>query len=428
MEQHPNPETSFGFKDLLKVVNFRYLWLGQVVSDLGNSMTNLALLLLVNRLTGSTAALATMAIVLALPSLTVGLLAGVIVDRSDRKRLMILSDLLRGFFVLGFTLVDTPDKIWILYVFGFVQSSIATFFNPARNALIPNIVPKEGLLSANSISQVSRIIFGLLGTGLAGFIIGQSGQYWQVFTIDSLTFFISMMLIARIRYDLPSGVGKESMSAGRVMRELGEGLKLTFSNRILSGAIVAFAVTMLGLGAVNVLLVPLLVNDLKISETWFAGVELSQTVGLILAGSLVASLASRLKPTNILSLGIILLGVVVAFLSGVSEVWHILILLFFAGVFVAPVQASGSTIIQTFVPDDVRGRTGSANNALITSAELASMGLAGVLADMLGARTVFILGGALVSLAGCAAWLIFRGVPTAVLAEKNPTLTTQSAD
>ncbi len=414
-------EKAFGLKDLLKIQDYRYLWFGQIVSDFGDSMTNLALLLLVNHLTGSTAALATMAIMLALPSLTFGLFAGVIVDRADRKRVMILSDILRGIFVLGFILVDSSQKIWMLYSIGFIQAAIATFFNPARGALIPNIVPKEGLLSANSISQTSRIIFGLLGTAFAGFIIGQFEKYWLIFSLDALTFFISMLLVSRIRYTNQTGAEKEAISIKHIFSELGEGLKLTFSNRILAGAIIAFAVTMLGLGAVNILLVPLLIDDLMVSETWFAAIEFSQTAGLILAGALVAILASKLKPTNILAGGLVLLGISVAFMSMPTQVWHIMVILFFAGLFITPIQASGSTIIQTSVPDDVRGRTGSANNALITTAQLVSMGLAGVLADMLGARTVFVLGGALVSLAGFAAMLIFRGTELGTLCPTDET-------
>lgn len=425
MTDQPQPEKkNFGLKDLLKIRDYRFLWMGQIISDAGDSMTNLALLLLVNHLTGSTAALATMAIMLALPSLTFGLFAGVIIDRADRKRVMVLSDILRGIFVLGFILVDGPQKIWMLYTIGFMQASIGTFFTPARGALIPNIVPKEGLLSANSISQTSRIIFGLLGTGIAGFIIGQFEQYWLIFALDALTFFVSMLLISRIQYTRQAGSHKEPISIKHVFSELGEGLKLTFSNRILSGAIIAFAVTMLGLGAVNILLVPLLVNDLMVPETWFAAIEFSQTAGLILAGALVAVLASKLKPTNILAVALVLLGIDVAFMSLPTQVWHIMVILFFAGLFVTPIQASGSTIIQTAVPDDVRGRTGAANNALITSAQLVSMGLAGVLADMLGARTVFVLGGVLVSLAGFAALLIFRG--TKISAPQTETVTTNA--
>ncbi len=235
----------FTLKTLLQIRDYRFLWLGQIVSDLGDSMTSLALMLLVNHLTGSTAALATMAIILAIPSLTFGLFAGVIVDRADRKKVMILSDIVRALFVLGFIFVDSAEKVWILYTIGFVQASIGTFFTPARGALIPNIVPEEGLLSANSISQTSRIIFNLLGMGAAGFIIGQFESYWLIFTIDAATFFISMLLISQIAYTRKAGAEKEEINAKRVFGELGEGLKLTFSNRILTGTIISFAVTML---------------------------------------------------------------------------------------------------------------------------------------------------------------------------------------
>jgi MFS family permease len=147
-----------------------------------------------------------------------------------------------------------------------------------------------------------------------------------------------------------------------------------------------------------------------VPETSFVAIEFSQVAGMVLAGALVAILASRLKPTTILAVALILLGIDVALMSMPTQVWHIMIILFFAGIFITPIQASGSTIIQTAVPDEVRGRTGSANNALITTAQLVSMGLAGLLADKLGARTVFVLGGAMVALAGFVAILIFRGV------------------
>ncbi|NJN44088.1 MAG: MFS transporter [Anaerolineae bacterium] len=175
-------------RDLLQNRDFRLLWLGQSVSNFGDSMTNLALLLLVNHLTGSTAALATMAIVLALPTLTFGLIAGVYVDRWDRRQVMVISDLIRGVLVLGFILVGSVENIWLLYLIGFTQASIGTFFNPARSALIPNLVPKEGLLAANSLTQMTQIIFGLLGTAAAGALVGVLDVYWPIFVIDSHLF------------------------------------------------------------------------------------------------------------------------------------------------------------------------------------------------------------------------------------------------
>jgi MFS family permease len=418
---------AFSLGDLLKIRDYRMLWFGQIISDFGDSMTNLALLLLVNHLTGSTAALATMAIVLALPSLTFGLVSGVIIDRVDRRKIMILSDLLRAIFVAGFLLVDSAEKIWILYVIAFIEASIATFFTPARSALIPNIVPKEGLMSANSLSQTSRIIFGLIGTGVGGFLIGHFGQYWEVFVIDAATFLVYLFLIAQIRYQHVPGTEKARISLPTIFGELAEGVRTTFSNRILSGTILAFAVTMLGLGAVNILLVPLLIDDLQVSETWFAAIEFSQTGAMVLAGALMTVLAAKLKPTRILTLALIGLGGAVVLMSLPTSVWHVMAILFLAGLTITPVQAAGSTIIQTTVPDEMRGRTGSANNALITVAQLVSMAAAGLLADAIGARNVFILGGVLVALAGVIAMFIFRGVEFKPIGVK-PVVTSDAGD
>ena len=112
---------------------------------------------------------------------------------------------------------------------------------------MPNIVPKEGLLTANSISETSRILFSLVGTGIAGFLIGQFEDYRLIFGIDSVTFLLSALLIMRIQYTHKVGADKQPIDAGRVFSELREGLKVTLSNRVLAGTIVAFAVTMLGL-------------------------------------------------------------------------------------------------------------------------------------------------------------------------------------
>ena len=184
-----------GLKDLLKIRDFKYLWSGQVISSLGDSMTNMALMLLVNELTGSTTALATMLILLAVPSLTFGMVAGVYVDRLDRKKIMIVSDMLRGAMVLGFILVDSPDKLWILYLVAFIQATIGTFFNPARAAIMPNVVGKDKLMAANSLSQTSIIIFNVIGIGVAGWLVGAFEGYRYVFIADSATFFVSMLLI-----------------------------------------------------------------------------------------------------------------------------------------------------------------------------------------------------------------------------------------
>ncbi len=399
---------SFGPRDLLRRPDYRRLWLGQSVSDFGDSLTNLALLMLVNRLTGSTAAMATMVIALAIPQVTFGLLAGVYVDRYDRKRIMLLSDLLRAVLVLGFATVHSADQLWLLYAVGVAQGTVGTFFNPARGALLPHLVPEKGLLAANSLSQTSRIVFGLLGTATAGVLIGTLGLFWPAFVLDALTFLVSYALVSRIQASAPV-VAQAPASAGVIVGQLRDGLALIFRNRVLVGTLVAAAVTMLGLGALNILIIPLILNDLQVPATWFGLLELSQTTAMVLSGALVALVASRFKPTWMVAGGLVLVGVGVGLLSIVSNIWGLLAVLFLVGWVVTPVNAGVATLVQTSVPHEVRGRSGAALNTLVQVANLLSMALAGGLAELVGLRSVFVLGGALAVVAGVASAWVFRG-------------------
>jgi MFS transporter, DHA3 family, macrolide efflux protein len=253
-------------REVLRLPDFRRLWTGQVISDFGDALTSLSLLLVVNQLTGSTAALALMAICLALPQVTVGIVAGVYVDRWDRRRVMLVSDLLRAGLVLGFVLVGSIDTLWLLYLLAISQAAIGTFFAPARTALIPSIVPREGLMAANSLSQGSRLVAGVLGTGAAGAIIGLIGVAWPAFVIDSLTFLVSFVFVVRVTVS-----GRVAATAGEqasgVLRSVVEGMRVVAGSRMLSGTLISAGVVMLGLGAVNVLFVPLLINELRVPAT-----------------------------------------------------------------------------------------------------------------------------------------------------------------
>jgi hypothetical protein len=128
-------------------------------------------------------------------------------------------------------------------------------------------------------------------------------------------------------------------------------------------------VTMLGLGAVNVLLVPFVVNQLQVTETWFAALEGSQTLSMVLSGALVAGLASKFKATNIVSVGLGLLGIAIGALSLVTGVWGLMAILFLVGWVMTPLQASLVTLIQTEVVDDLRGRASAALSRSISGCD-----------------------------------------------------------
>ena len=185
-------------KALLKIRDFRLLWSAQLVSTFGDALTNLALLITAQRLTGSVAAVATTAIAVALPRLIFGLPAGALVDRWNLRRTIVFSDLGRMVTVLGFLFVTSADRMWLLYTVGFVQATISTFFDPARTALTPRVVGKERLLAANSISQASVVIAGVVGTAVAGVAAAGLDTIAPVFIGDSLTFLVSALLVARV--------------------------------------------------------------------------------------------------------------------------------------------------------------------------------------------------------------------------------------
>ena len=138
-----------------------------------------------------------MAIALAVPAIVVGPVSGVFVDRWDRRRVMLASDLIRAALVLGFIVVQSADQVWILYLLGIAHASVGTFFTPARTALVPRVVPAGGLMAANSLNQITRVIPSVLGASAAGVLVGVADVTWPAFVVDAGTFIASATHISK---------------------------------------------------------------------------------------------------------------------------------------------------------------------------------------------------------------------------------------
>jgi MFS family permease len=400
-----------GVRDILRIPDYRRLIGGQAISDIGDGITLLLLLLVINDLTGSTTALALMAIAEAVPQFTVGLVAGVYVDRWNRRTVMLAADLIRAAIIGLFALAATAGIVPLLYVLGFVQSSVSTFFRPARGALLPRIVPAEGLPAANSLAQASQLIGSVIGAGIAGLIFSAFGSGVLGFAIDAATFLVSFAFIARISGELGRIRGEPQAAERRdVRRSMLEGIAIVRGSRALTGSLIGAAVSMLGLGAVNVLFVPLVTGELAVNPAWMAGIELAQTVAMIMAAGVVALIARRLAPTTIITLGLVGIGACIGLMAGVTAIWQVIALLFVVGWMVTPLQAMLQTIVQTASTDATRGRVVSILQASMSTASVASMAIGGVLADLVGVRSVYLAASAFVFLAAAAAFLVFRGV------------------
>src|SRR6185295_18574203 len=180
--------------------NFRLLYIGQTVSQLGDWFNTVAIYSLLLDLTGSATAVAWMLIVQMAPIGIVGPLAGVVVDRMNRRRIMLAADILRGVVILGLLLVRRVDQLWLAYAVTAIAVAAQAFFEPARTATIPNITSGDELMPANALSSATWSATLALGASIGGLVTALSGRN-VAFIINAASFFVSAILISRTRYD-----------------------------------------------------------------------------------------------------------------------------------------------------------------------------------------------------------------------------------
>jgi len=178
--------------------NFRRLWLAQLVSELGDWFYSLAVYDLLFQMTGSGRAVSYAVITQTLPWFFMTPLAGALVDRFSRRRLMILSDIVQGIVVLGLLLVRRPSEVWLVYALLGAEVIFASIFEPARNALVPNLTRTEELLPANALSSATWSFTLMVGAALGGVVTALFGRP-IAFIINSLSFFVSAVLLKKIR-------------------------------------------------------------------------------------------------------------------------------------------------------------------------------------------------------------------------------------
>ena len=205
--------------------NFRLLFIGQAVSQLGDWFNSVAVFALLLDLTGSATAVAWMMIVQFLPMAIVGPLAGVVVDRVDRRRLMVATDIIRGVLVLGLLLVRTRERVWLAYVVMALTVTGSAFFEPARTATIPNVTSKDELIPANALSSATWAAMLAVGASIGGLVTAVAGRDFA-FVINSASFLVSAWFINRTTYDStpPVKAPRVGWAAVSGLRDLVDGL------------------------------------------------------------------------------------------------------------------------------------------------------------------------------------------------------------
>ncbi len=225
--------------------NYRYTWMGQIVSEIGDHFNNIAVFALAMDLTHSGLAVAGIMLARAVPMITMGPVAGVLLDRFDRKRIMIASDLIRAVVALGFILTLTGHRTWLLYLFSALLMVASPFFTAGRSAILPTIATHEELHTANSLTQTTQWGTLIVGTFL-GAVVVAVGYDWA-FVFNALSFVFSAWAISNLRAPKSEGFRAErkDLTEAEVVRpwhEYREGL------RYMRSVPVVFAIALLGVG------------------------------------------------------------------------------------------------------------------------------------------------------------------------------------
>lgn len=208
---------STGYIDLLRRNrDFRRIWLGQVVSQMGDWFDTIALYTIVLNLTASGRAVGLVLVARFLPSVILGPASGVLADRFSRRSIMIMSDVARAVVVLGFLLVRSREQLWLVYVLTVIQLIFSTFFEPARTAAIPSVVAARDLVAANAISSATWSAMLTLGAAVGGLITGWVGTD-AAFILDSLTYLLSAALIMTVRLPPRAPQEKKRLSIARAL-------------------------------------------------------------------------------------------------------------------------------------------------------------------------------------------------------------------
>lgn len=412
------------FRELLTNRNFFLLWLGQTISNFGDRLNQMALVALVYQNSpGSEMALAKLISFTIIPVFIIGPIAGVWVDRLNKKDVMIISDITRGVLVLSIPLFIVMKQILAVYLVIFILFSISRFFIPSKMAMIPEIVPKDKLLIANSLQDTTHIIGNVVGLVVAGVIvnipaIGAMGGFY----IDSLTFFVSASLIAmivnrefalRVKEDLlATRQAIEGSIRRSIFAELKEGLGFFREHRNMAFVLGVFFILMAGIGAVSCVIIVFIQEAFGTATRDLGFLGMFLVAGLFLGTVLFAKFGQKIDKRKAILASFIASGLFLAlFAFFVKRYPSLPVAGIFSGLIglaIGPVMMSANTLTHEMIPEDVRGRVFSSLEAVIHLAFLTFMFIAAFAAGIVGRFWVLVAVGILFSASGLAGFLLWR--------------------
>jgi MFS family permease len=392
--------------DFLKLLrrnsNYRSMWVGQVVSEIGDHFNNIAVFSLAMETTGSGLVVSGVLLSRAIPAVLAGPLAGVLLDRFDRKRIMMASDLVRALVALGFIATTHYHQPWVLYVLSGLLMFASPFFTSGRSSILPTITSKKELHTANSLTQTTQWTTITIGTIAAGFSAAHLGFQWA-FVLNSFSFLVSAWCISQLRVAGSFRPRQRDLTEERVLRpwhEYKEGLQYMRSSPLILGIALVGVGWASGGGAAQILFT--LFGE-QVFNRGPAGIGIIWSfagVGLLIGGALGHYIGKRVSFTGykwVISLCYVVHGGAYVLFSQMQQFWAALFFIALSRAGVAVSSVLNISQLLRHVSDEFRGRVFSTAESLVWSTMMISMAAAGVASQYHGPRKIGLVAGILSS-------------------------------
>jgi MFS family permease len=383
--------------------NYRYTWIGQVVSEVGDHFNNIAVFSLAVTGTGSGLVVSGVMLSRAIPAMLIGPAAGVVLDRLNRKYVMIASDLIRGVIALLFILTVGRRDTWLLYVLSALLMGASPFFTSGRTSILPSIATRQELHTANALTQTTQWTTLVIGAFLGGTSAGLFGYKWA-FIANSASFFASALCISRLflpgRGFQPPARAFTETEVVRPWHEYKDGLRFMRSIPLVMGLLMVNVGWATGGGAAQVLFtmfgeVVFRRGPAGLGEIWG-----SAGVGLVLGGILAHALSPRLSFVNYKRTVVvcyIVHGSAYVLFSQMRNFYWALAFMALSRAGVAVSSVLNTEKLLRLVPDALRGRVFATMESTTWSVMMLSLTGAGVASAYWDARMIGTVAGVLSS-------------------------------
>jgi len=386
------------YSQVLRIPAFRNLWLGQAISQLGDAFYYVVFMFMVKKLTGSNHMVGYVGALETLPYLLFGPYAGVAADRFDRRKIMLLSDVVSGGVLALFAAVmlfNAHPPVWSLMVTAFLLSSIRVFFIPAKSAAIPNVVPERMVLTANALSMATQNIMPMLGLALSAGVLGvvyelnPKAFYTITIGINAASFLLSAIFVWKLPKLIPD---RTDSAPAKPLADFKEGIRYIRGRHDLKVLISLLTVFRLFVS-------PFFVVYMATNDAWFDGkpatvawIECAFFVGMVIASGFVGRLRPH-RPAMWFCIGLAVVGATVGAMAFSPYIGAFMILNLIAGLAVPPADIPLNTYMQLSVPDQYRGRANSVLNMVATGAMPIGAVMGGYLVDALGVSGTYLVMG-----------------------------------